>query len=277
MLRRYVAVIGLVVCAPDSVMADTSSDLGASWWQWALSIPTAHNPILDTTGADCAQKQDGPIWFLAGVGFGTTTVNRTCTVPASKRIFFPIANQVNFNTPNVCGQGPDDLLVSDMRAASAAFVDGVINMSANLDGHPIPMTGRIRRLVSDVFTLTLPEDNVFDAVCIQAGYSDGVPGGTYKPAVDDGYYVDLGQLSAGSHTLHFHAENPQVPPPIPGGCHRPPDDLQRALTNSQGPRGAYREHLLDSARLRPDRARVLPRVISRARRGTWGAPVSIGV
>jgi hypothetical protein len=79
MLGRYVAVIGLVLCAPaHSVMADTSSDLGASWWQWALSIPTAQNPLLDTTGANCAQKQDGPIWFLAGVGFGgATTVIRS--------------------------------------------------------------------------------------------------------------------------------------------------------------------------------------------------------
>jgi hypothetical protein len=180
-------------------MADASSDSGASWWHWALSIPTAHNPIRDTTGADCAQKQDGPVWFLAGIGFGgATTVNRSCTVPASKRIFFPIANSVNIDSPNVCGQGPDHVPVSELREGPAAFVNGLINLSATLDGHPITFT----RLVSDVFTVNLPEDNVFDVVC-----PDNVPGGTYKPAVDDGYYVDLGQLSAGSHTLHFHAEN----------------------------------------------------------------------
>src|SRR5213594_853400 len=38
----------------------------ARWWQWALSIPKATNPILDTTGANCAQAQSGPAWFLAG-------------------------------------------------------------------------------------------------------------------------------------------------------------------------------------------------------------------
>jgi hypothetical protein len=200
--------------------SSVSTPTGASWWQWALSIPTAHNPILDTTGADCAQNQDGPVWFLAGVGFGgATVVNRSCTVPASKRIFFPIANSVQINTPNVCGQAPDDLTVPEMRGFAADFVDGVMSVSATLDSQPLPMTGspvappatvpplHIQRRVSGVFTVTLPEDNVFDAVCIGAGLGN-VPGGTYEPAVDDGYYVNLGQLSVGSHTLHFQAENP---------------------------------------------------------------------
>jgi len=35
-----------------------------------------------------------------------------------------------------------------------------------------------------------------------------VPAGIYSPAVDDGFYVQLNPLKVGSHTLHFHAENP---------------------------------------------------------------------
>ena len=40
--------------------------LSAKWWQWAISIPAATNPLLDTTGANCAQGQAGHVWFLAG-------------------------------------------------------------------------------------------------------------------------------------------------------------------------------------------------------------------
>ena len=42
------------------------SRLSAQWWQWAISIPSLHNPLLDTSGANCMVGQHGPIWFLAG-------------------------------------------------------------------------------------------------------------------------------------------------------------------------------------------------------------------
>jgi hypothetical protein len=29
----------------------------AEWWQWALGIPGAVNPLTDTTGQHCAQRQ----------------------------------------------------------------------------------------------------------------------------------------------------------------------------------------------------------------------------
>ena len=38
----------------------------ANWWKWAMGIPTPNNPIPDKTGANCAQQQSGPVWFLAG-------------------------------------------------------------------------------------------------------------------------------------------------------------------------------------------------------------------
>jgi hypothetical protein len=142
------------------------------------------------------------VWFLAGV-FGGGTATRSCAIPKNKTIFFPLANQVNFNTPNVCGQDANDIPVDTLRAASAAFADGVVNMSAQLDGQPLT---NIERLVSKVFTVTLPDDNVFDPVCNPFGFD--VPGDKYKPAVDDGFYILLDRLSPGSHTLHFHAENP---------------------------------------------------------------------
>jgi hypothetical protein len=181
--------------------ADSFQDLSAEWWQWALSIPTDVNPQLDPTGANAVVGQHGKVWFLAGV-FGGGTVTRTCSVPEGTALFFPLINSVNFNTPNVCGQGSDNISVEDLRAASAAFVDGATNLSVTVDMVAIK---NLRRVQSKVFAVALPEENVFDSQCASEG---GVPARIYSPAVDDGFYVLLDKLSAGEHTLVFHAENP---------------------------------------------------------------------
>ena len=55
----------------------------AQWWQYALSIPTSVNPLLDPTGADCMVGQRDPIWFLAGI-FPGGTATRTCAVRGAR-------------------------------------------------------------------------------------------------------------------------------------------------------------------------------------------------
>ena len=83
------------------------SRLSAQWWQWALSIPTSNNPLLDTTGENCMVGQRGPTWFLGGTfGGNGATITRNCTVPDNVSLFFPVANSVNFNSPNIGGDGP---------------------------------------------------------------------------------------------------------------------------------------------------------------------------
>jgi hypothetical protein len=63
----------------------------AEWWQWALGIPEAVNPLTDPTGAHCAQRQVDEVWFLAG-SVATDPVVRRCEVPAGKALFFPLIN-----------------------------------------------------------------------------------------------------------------------------------------------------------------------------------------
>src|SRR5512146_1431101 len=75
-----------------------------------------------------------------------------------------------------------------------------VSGSVTLDGQP---TGPMRRIQSPVFEVTLPDDNIFAGVC-----APDLTGGVYSPAVDDGFYVQLGALSVGAHTLHIHAEQP---------------------------------------------------------------------
>jgi hypothetical protein len=176
------------------------SELTAEWWQWALSIPTDQNPQTDASGQYCMVGQRGPIWFLAGVFGGGPPVARTCSVPEGTTLFFPITNAINFNTPNVCGQGSDNLTVKEMRAFSKTTIDGTTDLSIQVNGKPANKL--MQRIASQVFEVALPEENVFDGECSGLG---GVPAGIYSPAVDDGYYVTLGPLKQGTEIIHFQA------------------------------------------------------------------------
>ncbi len=180
-------------------LGQPAKELSAEWWQWVWSIPGSVNPLLDATGDYCAVGQHGDVWFLTG-NFGGTTV-RTCIVPEGKTLFFPVVNFGPFDSPNQCGQGPESLgSVKDMRALAAATIDGATNLSVTLDGKPVK---QIRRVRSEVFEVSMPPDNVY----VSLGITPCDPG-VYSPAVDDGYYVHINPLEAGSHTLHMHAELP---------------------------------------------------------------------
>jgi hypothetical protein len=182
-------------------LAQSLEQLSAQWWQWALSIPTSVNPQTDTTGEDAVVGQRGSVWFLGGFFSGGTLVTRKCSVPEGTQLFFPVINSVFINTPEVCGQtGP--LTVSELRAMAAEEVAGAANLSVTVDGVPIRIPPSVQ---SPVFPVALPVDNVFNSPC---GDQGPVPAGIYSPAVADGFYVLLGPLSVGPHTLHFHAENP---------------------------------------------------------------------
>ena len=204
--NRFIAIVGIIglglLIPLKAVLADSESfqELSAEWQQWALSIPTDHNPELDTTGENCMVGQRGSAWFLAGT-FSGGSATRTCAVPEGKPLYFPVINSANINAPNVCGQGPDNVSSADLRAISAAIVDGATNLSAAIDGKTIK---KLVRVQSEVFEVALPEDNIYDAPCTGLG---NVPAGIYSPAVDDGFYVRLEPLKVGNHTLHIHSEN----------------------------------------------------------------------
>jgi hypothetical protein len=194
-------VVGLAMPATRAWADDAFKKLSAEWWQWVLSIPASENPLLDTIGEKCMVGQRGSVWFLVGNGGGGTTA-RKCSVPEGNDLFFPVINSVNIDTPNVCGQDANRIPVADLRALSAAFVDGGENLRVDVDGEPV---GALHRVQSKVFEVALPEANLFDDPCAAVG---GLPAGIYSPAVDDGFYVKLQPLAVGDHTVHIHAENP---------------------------------------------------------------------
>lgn len=203
-LAKLALVIGfvaaLVMPANRAWADDAFKKLSAEWWQWVLSIPVSENPLLDTTGEKCMVGQRGSVWFLLGTAGGGAT--RTCSVPEGNDLFFPVINSVNIDTPNVCGQGPERIPIADLRALSAAFVNGAENLMVEVDGARVQALHRVK---SKVFEVALPEANFFDEPCATFG---GVPAGIYSPAVDDGFYVKLQPLTPGAHTIQIHAENP---------------------------------------------------------------------
>src|SRR5262249_53855422 len=71
--------------------------LTGEWWQWAMSIPTSVNPLLDATGNNCMVGQRGSIWFLGGVN-GGGSAERICSVPEGLPLFFPVINAINANS-----------------------------------------------------------------------------------------------------------------------------------------------------------------------------------
>jgi hypothetical protein len=198
-IRAAAAVILAVLLPMNVAMAGKNKigNLGSEWWQWVLSIPSSVNPLLDPDGGNCMVAQHGAAWFLAG-SWLAGPVTRDCDVPHGVAVFFPVINNVNFDTPNQCGQ-TDPLPSSFYRGLSKAYIDAATNLSVLLDGKPVKMT----RMQSKVFELSLPEDNVFVSAGICAALADGV----YSPAVDDGFYVQLNGLTVGAHLLVIHAEN----------------------------------------------------------------------
>lgn len=185
----------------------TYSEWSAAWWQWAFSIPVASHPLFDN--ADCSVGQSGPVWFLGGkfcqAGANCSgSATRFCSLPRGKAVYFPIFN-VEDSAPEEpafgCGNSLPPLLggtIAEMRQCDEAFINGTTHLEADVDGKAIRNLKTDFRVQSVEFDVTWPEDNVLTAI------GEGpFAAGTYSPVVDDGWYVLLPPLSAGSHTLHF--------------------------------------------------------------------------
>ncbi|HXJ55158.1 MAG TPA: hypothetical protein VNU68_00700 [Verrucomicrobiae bacterium] len=186
----------------------TYGEWSAAWWQWAFSLPATAHPILDT--ADCSAGQSGPVWFLAGKacptpappeGCNANVAERTCTVPHGKALFFPIVNSedsvIEESSGYGCLQGTTE---AALRNCARLVVDGLADLACEIDGHSVQNLDSFR-VQSPLFEFTLAaHDNLAAAVGETA-----VPDGATSLGVGDGIYVMLAPLSAGRHTLHFHA------------------------------------------------------------------------
>jgi hypothetical protein len=167
----------------------TLAEWSGLWWAWAFSIPAGVNPILDPTGANCAEGQSGHVWFLAG-SFSDAPLTRSCTVPGGKAIFLPMIN-IECSTvepPPFYGGNEAELV-----ACATSFIGFSDAVTCTVDG--VDVSNAIRyRFQSPVTPFTTSVDNIL-----------GLPAGTNGLLVSDGYWIMLPPLSVGQHEVHFTA------------------------------------------------------------------------
>jgi hypothetical protein len=176
----------LSVFSSDSKLYNfTYGEWTARWWQWGYSIPKNINPAYDDTGKNCAQKQNDPVWFLAG----GHSVECVCTIPACKAILFPILNsECSF------AEFPKLKTLSELHMCAKTIQDQVTTLMASVDGIP---TLHLQEygIQSPQFNFTLPHNNIH-----------GMPANTTTQAVADGNWVFLKPLPPGVHTIVFKGE-----------------------------------------------------------------------
>jgi hypothetical protein len=205
--------MALAQVGPGDEAAGTPEELAAAWTQWAYSKPVnVSSPLIGSYegGPRCDGTPVSPTqvetWFLAGTSDGSKVV-RTCTMPANTQLFFPVVSAVAF--PFFPGENK-----VNQREAAIGFIDAVENdpkvkMLVTVDGRKLE-SDQIVRATSPVFTLTLPEENVFDPFV--KPNPPGVPAGEYKNASADGLWVSVPplDLQPGEHTIHFKMNAPNV-------------------------------------------------------------------
>lgn len=227
-LMLMVAILGIMVL-PIAVQADslnpgvlsvdsphygsTYGEWSKVWWQWALSQPLPQNPLVDDTGVNAANGQQGPVWFLGGKYCAAVipanptctpvaTADRTVTVPAGKALFFPILNGEadNLGSPKTYNE-------TELRTFAKENMDLGENMVAEIDGIPISGLGSALttqyRVTSQAFNYHIPDNNIYSL------FGFDFPKQTVKGAVADGVFLMLAPLSVGQHKIHFAGKTVQ--------------------------------------------------------------------
>jgi hypothetical protein len=133
----------------------------AEWWQWALGIPAEVNPLTDTTGEDCAQRQVDTVWFLAG-SVSSDPVVRNCEIPAGKSLFFPLINTFYGAFLN----DPPETRTEEFVREAGSCTDPA-QISVKIDGFEIRRPTRFftgaSGSQSPIFNVQLPPANLFGA------------------------------------------------------------------------------------------------------------------
>lgn len=161
----------------------------AMWCNWLLSIPKKKNPAVDKTGKYCSINQTNKnVWFLAGTFGNIIPINRKCTIPAGKAIFFPILEKEDSLLEDL-----DLKTEEELKKRSREATDKLIHMEVTINGEKVHRLENYR-VQSEVFDSTFPEDNIYDLR----------PGLTRS--VCDGYWLFIKPLEAGKHYIHFKGE-----------------------------------------------------------------------
>lgn len=200
-LTYHITVLPNEISTPfENVAGRSQAEWSATWWQWALSQPTNHQPLLDVTGADANAGQYHEVFFLGPI-YGTEnrpySVSRTFSVPFGKPLFFPVLSST---ADNVDVDPP--LSIAQLRDLISPSYDSATDLFVAIDGQRLSDLSAFRQK-SPAFGLALPQGNLLQG--LSSGYQDGA---VVDPLVADGYFVSVGNLSPGAHTLVYGGKLP---------------------------------------------------------------------
>lgn len=176
----------LVVGASPAFARGAVDELAVDWYQWQET-----NYPDFSFDEDCRLGQRGSVWFLGGTGWWDGPASRECheSIPAGKRLFFPLINAAwaNEGEENLTAEEKREVLY-DLFGEQTDVFDGYVpggvqtcKLSVTLDDVPVVFAGTpIQRVQSPPFD-----------------YADD------PEAISDGYWVLMPKLSPGEHTIHF--------------------------------------------------------------------------
>lgn len=168
------------------------------WVRWALEQAWSTGPVLDPDGSACANGQSGKTWFLAGTSGGP--VERECTIPAGKRLFFPLVNRwyalqhlyITEERPIEYWTGRANLFFDTGRANTCGLTLRINGQDLLPDLESMDEELYVR--VDEPFEIEVLDDNFASGFGLPAG-----PRTTWA----DGHYAMLRPLPPGDYTLEF--------------------------------------------------------------------------
>ena len=184
-----------------TIYGKTYGEWSAKWWQWALAGRDGENAVQDQTGEFCAVHQPkGEVWFLAG-SFGLTGVQRSCTIPRNRALFYPLVNAFWTDCPGTPDEGLSDAEVRRILATFLPGGDPTCQITSTLDGVSISSLQILTvRTQSPRFTSNLPRNHLSGL----GGCGFELPAGKTGRQISEGYWVMLPPLSPGKHVLTLH-------------------------------------------------------------------------
>lgn len=209
--RSIVMVLALCAMATgcDDPVVSQDSNAGAKaykkhaegWLAWALGQPhSTASPILDETGEFCDEGQSGKVWYLAGTFGGP--VERTCTIPKRKHLYFPLVNRWVINPEFEFWPTEEEYLAfaEEWFSVHRAHTCG---LTLRLDGEDLlgndleDLDEELYVKQLDIFETDINPDNW----ATQFGFLGGP-----TPTVTDGHWALLRPLEPGEHVLEFGGE-----------------------------------------------------------------------
>jgi hypothetical protein len=186
--------LGPVVTQDTEAGEHAYRELTQSWLEWAMALPWSTGPITDETGDQCALGQEGRVWYLAGTPGGA--VERSCTIPRNKYLYFPLLNLWSIPRPHLVDT--DEELANFVAFFTELFPErreAVCSLTLRLDGEDLlgdteEIDAETWVALLEPFEIEVNDDNFVEN-------PESYMGGTYPAA------LLLRPLEPGDHVLEF--------------------------------------------------------------------------